>query len=87
MDFVVGSIVCSKAGRDKGRFFAVLSLEDDYVYIADGDLRKCDNPKRKKRKHLALTATVFSEQQLASDKLLYSAIKAQFYSGNCHEEG
>ena len=86
MDIVVRSVVCSKAGRDKGRFFAVLSLEDDFAYIADGDLRKLEKPKRKKLKHLAPTKTVFSENQVSSDKLLYDAIKECFYSCDRHKE-
>lgn len=87
MDIVVGSAVCSKAGRDKGRFFAVLAIEDDFAIIADGDLRKIAKPKRKKRKHLAFTETVFTQQQLISDKSLYCAIKTRFYSGDRHKEG
>lgn len=86
MDIVIGSAVCSKAGRDKGRYFAVLSLEDDFAYIADGDLRKVQKPKRKKLKHLAPTKTVFSEDSLSSDKLLYGAIKERFYSCERHKE-
>lgn len=51
--FVLGEYVVSKAGRDKDRFFIVTSILDDlYVTVADGDLRKIDNPKKKKIKHL-----------------------------------
>lgn len=86
MDIVKRSAVCSKAGRDKGRFFAVLSIEADFAYIADGDLRKIEKPKRKKLKHLAPADTVFSDQQLSSDKSLYSAIKERFYGCDRHKE-
>lgn len=55
MDIGIGSIVCSKAGRDKGNFFVVVSVEDAYAYLCDGDIRKFDKPKKKKMKHLALT--------------------------------
>lgn len=56
MDFRNGDIVLSKAGRDKGMYFIVLKVVDsDYVLIADGDLRKVDNPKLKKCKHLENT--------------------------------
>ena len=49
-----GSVVFSKKGRDKGRVFVVLySLDADYVMICDGDLRKLDHPKKKKRLHLS----------------------------------
>lgn len=79
-DIIVGSAVRSKAGRDKNRFFAVLSLDRDYADIADGDLRKLEKPKRKKLKHLAATNTVFTPTQLSSDKTLYTAIKQRFYN-------
>lgn len=78
----IGSAVRSKAGRDKNRFFAVLSLEGTFAYIADGDLRTIEKPKKKKLMHLAATNTVFTPQQRSSDKTLYAAIKARFYSDN-----
>lgn len=49
----LGQIVCSKSGRDKGRYFIVIeAVGDGYVLIADGDIRKLENPKKKKVKHL-----------------------------------
>ncbi len=58
MDISIGSVVISKAGRDKGRNFIVVALEGDFAYLCDGDIRKSDSPKKKKRKHLAVTNTV-----------------------------
>lgn len=53
MNFCAGDIVISKAGRDKDKHFVVIEVIDEqYVFIADGDLRRVDNPKRKKWKHL-----------------------------------
>jgi len=58
----VGQIVKSKAGRDRDRIFIVLQIIDDqYVLIADGDLRKVDKPKKKKVKHL-MKYNVISEE-------------------------
>lgn len=52
-----GDIVISKAGRDKGRPFIVLEpLEEGYVLLVDGDLRKLDKPKKKKILHLQRTS-------------------------------
>ena len=54
-----GSIVISKAGRDQGRLFLVVEeVDDDFVMIANGDLRKLDRLKKKRRKHLKPTGTV-----------------------------
>lgn len=52
MDIVAGSLVYSAAGRDKGKEFLVLSVEDNVCFMADGKLRKTENPKKKKLKHL-----------------------------------
>lgn len=50
----IGQLVKSKAGRDRGRCFLVLDiLDENFVLLVDGDLRKIDSPKRKKVKHVA----------------------------------
>ncbi|MDD3840356.1 MAG: hypothetical protein PHP06_07245 [Clostridia bacterium] len=51
----IGQLVLSKAGRDKGRYFLIWDIVDqDYVKIVDGDLRKIKKPKKKKIKHLVI---------------------------------
>jgi len=48
--------VYSKAGRDKGKAFVVVGvIDDNNVYLADGDIRKIEKPKKKKIKHLETT--------------------------------
>ncbi len=83
MDIKVGTIVCSRAGRDKGRFFAVLELNEKYAEIADGDLRKTAKPKRKSLRHLAATNHVLPYVQRLDDKALYNGI---YGSVNCQKE-
>ena len=58
MEIKVGSLVISKAGRDKGDMFIVLSISDGFAYLANGELRKVDHPKKKKLKHLQGTNMV-----------------------------
>jgi len=58
LDIVAGSLVYSAAGRDKGKEFLVLSVEDNICFVADGKLRKAENPKKKKLKHLMGTNKV-----------------------------
>ena len=49
----IGSIVISKAGRDQGRRFLVVGeVDEDFVMVANGALRKMDRQKKKRRKHL-----------------------------------
>ena len=81
MDFVRGQLVRSKAGRDKTRTLAVLAVDGPMLLVADGDLRKLDNPKRKKMKHVAPTTTVLANELLKSDQQLSDAIAA--YDAAC----
>ena len=58
MEIRVGSKVRSIAGRDKGYDFLVLKADTQYAYVADGRLRKVENPKKKKLKHLQASSAV-----------------------------
>ena len=49
----LGQVVYSKQGRDSGRYYAVVEIVDEtYVKIADGKMRRVKSPKLKKVKHL-----------------------------------
>lgn len=59
MEPKLGQIVYSKMGRDKGKYFVIVQIiDDEYVYIADGNVRRMDRPKKKKIKHLVLTSEI-----------------------------
>lgn len=67
-DIMVGQVVKSRAGRDKGNIFLVLSIiDEEYVLIVDGNLRKLDKPKKKKAKHLTIYNTKLSELKYKLD--------------------
>lgn len=84
----VGSVVFSKAGRDQGKFYVVMEIVDDnYVKIADGDLRRVDAPKLKKIKHLVNQGDVierlaekFDESKKVFDAEVKSALRS--YNGS-----
>ncbi len=57
MEAKIGMIVRSAAGRDKGKFMAVVSTKDGFVYLADGKERKLGSPKKKNVKHINFTKT------------------------------
>jgi len=58
----IGQIVKSSAGRDSSKIFVIIEiLDENYVLLVDGDLRKLDNPKKKKVKHLRPTNRVLDE--------------------------
>ena len=48
----IGQVVKSKAGRDKDRLFIIIGIDHEYLYLVDGDLRRLENPKKKKQKHV-----------------------------------
>jgi len=78
-DISLGQIVISAAGRDKGCKLVVLCIIDEkYVYISDGDIRKVDKPKLKKVKHLKKlnhVAENIKEKLESSEKLSNSEIR------------
>lgn len=61
----------SKAGHDKGTLYVILAGDGEFVYLADGRLKKPDRPKKKRRKHIQpVNAFVDSElrERLESGK-------------------
>lgn len=48
----------SKCGRDKGRTFIVIDFDEEFIYLADGDLRRLEKPKKKKFKHVQIVNKV-----------------------------
>jgi len=70
-EVAIGQFVKSKAGRDKDRVFVIVDIVDElYVLIADGDLRKMEKAKRKKIKHLSKFNIISEEieKRFSSDK-------------------
>lgn len=58
----LGQMVIATAGRDENKKFLITCIiNDQYVYISDGDTRKLENPKKKKLKHLRLTKHISEE--------------------------
>ncbi|MDD4315987.1 MAG: KOW domain-containing RNA-binding protein [Clostridia bacterium] len=72
----VGSIVFSKSGRDAGRFFIVTEVVDEnFVRLVDGKLRRLEKPKTKKIKHLKATGDISDKirEKLLDGKVIYDA--------------
>lgn len=51
---MTGLLATSKAGHDKDSVFVIVREESEYVYIADGEGRTVEKPKRKNKKHIQL---------------------------------
>jgi ribosomal protein L14E/L6E/L27E len=83
----VGRVVFSRAGRDRGKYFIIVDIIDDqYVNISDGELRRLASPKRKKIKHLDIKPEVLDgiKEKLLNGKKVFdaelrSALKALRY--------
>ena len=53
MDIYPGLLVVSTAGRDQGKYFIVTKvIDENFVLISDGKVRRAEKPKRKKIKHI-----------------------------------
>ncbi len=64
-----GSVVKSLAGRDQGGYYVAVEAEDRFVFIADGEERKLEKPKRKNVKHISPTRRVIDVTDLTNKKL------------------
>lgn len=71
---MIGQIVCSKAGRDKGYFMVVVKEEGWKFWVCDGKERPIDRPKLKNAKHLSFTNTVLDSDSFKTNKSLKKAI-------------
>ena len=94
MDIVKSNIVKSTAGRDEGDLFFVLDTQEEFLLLADGKQRRLENPKRKRRKHVALVGeshSLVAEKIRSSEKItnseLRKALAACTGSGNQDQEG
>ena len=80
-----GDVVYCLAGRDCGRYFAVVGVaEDGLLLIADGKHRKIRSPKKKKEMHLQPTGCGiegYAEREKAfgiSDSFLSKALRPYY---------
>lgn len=55
-------MVFSQNGRDRGRAFVVVGVpEQNYILIADGNLRKIEKPKKKNLRHIKVSHMVLDQ--------------------------
>lgn len=74
MQIVEGLVVRSAAGHDKGGFFVVIRYDETCAYLADGKRRPLETPKKKKFRHLAMTADVIPASSLKTNKQIRKAL-------------
>ena len=54
MNKYIGCFATSIAGHDHNNIYVIIDADDEYVYLVDGKIRKVNNPKKKKLKHVRL---------------------------------
>lgn len=52
MNYHLGDIVYSIAGRDNGQKYVIWGIEENMLLLVNGKSRKISNPKKKKIKHV-----------------------------------
>ncbi len=82
MEIVAGMVVKSMAGRDAGRFYVVVNVENKSVYIADGKLRRLEKPKRKNFVHVSITKKKVNLSEVKTNKSLRAFLRDYNYDGN-----
>ena len=86
-------IVLSLTGRDRGQLMLVVAEEGDFLLLANGRARRAENPKRKRRKHVALVGeshSLVAEKIRSSEKITNSELRkaiAALRGGNQDQEG
>ena len=83
---MVGKIVYSLSGRDKGKYLVVINCDKNYVWVADGKERKLETPKRKNIKHISLTADTLNPDQFKTNKPLKKALAVYKATAKFKEE-
>ena len=80
---MVGRIVCSKKGRDKGAFMVVVGEAEGRLLVCDGKERPLQRPKPKNIKHLSLTNNSLTLEQFSSNRALRKSLRE--YKGELSE--
>ena len=75
MELEVGSVVFSKAGRDKGKLMSVVEVKENCVFVCDGKERPVERPKMKNLRHISITAKKLEKEQLCSNRRLKKALR------------
>ena len=77
-DIQIADVVIATAGREKGKLFYVLSMDQDFLNLVNGKDRTLEQPKRKKRRHVdkvLRSETRVAEKLRQGDKVLSSELR------------
>ncbi len=84
LENLIGCLVKSVAGRDAGKIFVVTEIfNKNYVLLVDGKIRRLENPKKKKGKHVSFqdeNNTRLKEKILRKEKVTHAEIRRTILS-------
>lgn len=72
---MIGRIVCSAAGRDRGGFMVITGYDGTFPLVCNGKDRRLEKPKRKNPKHLKETNAFLTSDRLISNSSIRKALK------------
>ena len=52
-----GMLAKSLAGHDKDKVYVIVGLDEQFTYLADGERKTLQSPKKKKKKHVPVSYT------------------------------
>ena len=79
-NLIISDVVLSTTGRDKGKIFFVIGIEDDMLLLVNGKDRTLDKPKRKKQKHVQKVLRIETRVAVKlqnGDKVLNSELRKE----------
>ncbi|MCP1102928.1 ribosomal protein L14E/L6E/L27E [Aequitasia blattaphilus] len=79
--FKIGMLVYSKAGHDAGEAYLICEIEDEYLYLVDGQKKTLDKPKKKKKRHVQRTNSIY-DIQTSDDVAIKRVIKEALLGEN-----
>lgn len=70
MDIAKSDLVLATAGREKGRLFFVVDVQNEYLLLADGRSRRLEAPKRKKCRHVQRAESIPKGREKGAEETL-----------------
>ena len=77
-DIQIADVVIATAGREQGKIFYVMDVDDNYLSLVNGKDRTLEKPKHKKRRHIEKvlrSETRVAEKLRHGDKVLNSELR------------
>lgn len=81
MSDIVGKIVRSSAGRDKGQYLLCVGENESFLLVCDGKRRPVERPKRKNPRHVIITDDRLPKEDAQTNRALRRSL-ARYAQGD-----